>query len=125
MTTVRMILPISTPDADYRPGVNYSLADALAAQWIANGWAGLPTAGVSDPASFVQFRGDVSAVSGAGGLSTIVTVGLTVPQVISFTVAGEPHDWELVAGTNATDGITYQRPNDYGVSNQVVWRRRS
>lgn len=120
-----MIVPVSTPDQIYVPGRTYSVDDTLATQWIANSWAGLPTAGPADPAAYIQFRGAITGISGANGLSTIATVGLTVPQVVAITVSGEPMQWELVAGTNATDGVTYQRPTDYSGANQVVWRRRN
>jgi hypothetical protein len=126
MTTVLMLVPVSTATDSYRAGQQYSLDDTLAAQWIVQAWAAVPpTPATGDPTLCIQFTPTITAVAGAGGLENLVTSGERVPQVQSFDVAGEPHEWELIAGTDVSDGVNFQRPTDYNVStNAVVWRRR-
>ena len=76
---------------------------------------------------FVNIVSVTDYVGGTGYLDGIATVGVAAGVWVKFTRAGaQPEEWELVAGTDATDAGVYQRPTDYNAStNAKVWIRRT
>lgn len=49
---------------------------------------------------------------------------LPLNTVFEFLVGGIPNKWLLRTGSNASDGISYQRPDDFdALTNAVVWER--
>ncbi len=70
----------------------------------------------------------VTAYAGnvSGTLDYITTTDKTLGTILEFvlTSGGQPEQWVLEAGTNATEAGVYQRGNDYNAStNARVWRR--
>jgi hypothetical protein len=69
----------------------------------------------------------VASVAGspADALDMMVTVDrITTLDIAFVVVSGVLSSWQLIAGTNASDGVDYQRPVDYHAStNARVWRR--
>jgi hypothetical protein len=71
--------------------------------------------------AITAYAGNVS-----GSLDYITTADKSLGTILEFVLVsgGQPEQWVLEAGTNATDAGVYQRPNDYnGSTNARVWRR--
>lgn len=73
-----------------------------------------------------RFYPDITGLTGGGTtkLDGLVTTTLTVPTWIMIYRTGVgPQDWLLVSGTDAENGNTIIRPDDYAAStNEKVWK---
>lgn len=78
----------------------------------------------------VPFLKTVTQLEGTDNtaLSYIATVGITPNYAVMFLNANTAlvETWVLRAGTDATDGVSVQRPNDYNAStNAKVWYKQT
>lgn len=76
---------------------------------------------------FLSTVTDISGVTNAF-LSAVPTTGITPNYAVQFLNSSTSlvEEWVLKAGTDASDGISIQRPNDYdGSTNAKVWYKQS
>lgn len=73
----------------------------------------------------IHHYSDVTGWSGAGGLSTVPSIGISTNRLVAFLIDGKPFHAMLIESTHATDVSTnpiYQRPDDYDAeTNARVW----
>lgn len=73
-------------------------------------------------------RKDITSRTGgtASSLDGVVTVGGAISVDTVYIIDNNGfEDWQFVAGTDAEDGTTVVRPDDYAVStNEFVWKRK-
>lgn len=109
-----------------------SAAAALASETAAGVSAAAAAASAVLAASFTSVAFTALTGGGANALDGLVTAGGAIPtnsvrESLTGSVGGEDlaiSRWVLVAGTNAEDGISYVRPDDYdGTTNARVWVR--
>lgn len=83
---------------------------------------------VSPSQAPVVFMPGVVGLTGGGvtKLDGLVTLGLAVPRLLFLNIANVTSGWTLMSGTDAENGTTIIRPDDYaGTTNEKVFKKTS